>query len=157
MIGPLIPDDKTGDSSGSAKVTANAKSKAMRGIGIPVTSGQKLAISVFAKWSGFTGGVLPGDIPIQLQLVTYKKQSDNTYKETGIQTIASINPAGATNLWTEMAATYAVPVNVDQIRPRLFITEGRLLELFGLTKQAVSKLVKFSKRGSMVWQMPLVM
>lgn len=113
--------------TGSAKVTANGKNKAMRGIGIPVTSGQKLALSIFARWTGFSGGALAGDInPIQLQLVTFKKQSDNTYKETGTITVASINPAGPTNGWTEMAATYAVPAGVDEIKPRLFITEGAL-------------------------------
>lgn len=110
---------KTTDSTGSAKVTANSKMKAVRGIAIPVASGQKLSLSIFCMWNSYSGS----NSPIQLQVVTYTKQSDNTYKQNTIETVASIDPAGPANNWTELAATYTVPAGVDQIRPRLVITE----------------------------------
>lgn len=108
---------RTADSTGSVKVTANGTMKALRGVATKVVAGQTLDVSLFCRWSGYSGT----GSTIQFQLVEYGGVF-GAELQIGIVEVKSLSPTTALGTWTEMARTYTVPAGVTAIRPRIVVT-----------------------------------
>lgn len=113
--GPAIVwDGTTGHTAnGSAKITPQGTS-AIDALSNPigVTAGEKLTVSVWAKWAGLTtSGSSPA--PIRLDIAQYFKGA-----LVSAVTAAAIASPGASSGWTQLQGAYTVPAGVDTVYHR---------------------------------------
>lgn len=102
------------DSVGSAKVVASGYLSELVSNEIDAVEGQKLDLSVWAKWSGLS---YTGTDPIVLGVTLYLN-----HEEVGSEDLASFASPAASQDWTELSYTsYEVPAGCDELRLRLKI------------------------------------
>jgi hypothetical protein len=109
------------DGTGSMKVVADGTMKAARGVAIPVSEGQKIAPSIFAKWTGYVGA----GSTVQLQVIRYSGTLQAPV-EVGTANVAAITPTAGSGGWTEVTGNYAIPTgqNISHVRTRIVVTSG---------------------------------
>lgn len=112
---------RTADSSGSVKVVANGQMKALRGVPTAVVAGQEMSVSVFVRWSGYSGT----QTPIQLHIAEYFRVGDTSTFVRIVQ-VDSVGPSAPdSGGWVELTGTYTAPADgsVNEVRGRLVVTE----------------------------------
>lgn len=104
---------RTGDGTGSAKVTANGTDRVLRSNLIGVSAGDTIDLSAWVKWSGliFTGS------PLQLSV---RQFLGNTMVSD--VAIASLTPGGSSGGFTKLSGTYTAPAGVDRVYTRVVVT-----------------------------------
>ncbi|QPO16543.1 minor tail protein [Mycobacterium phage TelAviv] len=110
---------RTAGSTGSVKVVADGTMKALLGIPAAVVEDQQVDLSVFVKWADYVGTAAP----IQLQVAEYSGVGASASR-VGETVVVSLGPTTSVGGWSELAGTYTVPEGVDEIRPRLVVTQG---------------------------------
>ena len=111
-IWSLIEGIGFGGIGNAVSAIANGVTKELFGNLIPVSEGQIVPISGFAKWTGLAG---TGN-PIQLAITGYK---DGVAMLQSI--IASHNVIPPTTDWTHLTGDFTVPAGIDSLRTRLVI------------------------------------
>lgn len=114
---------RTSDSSGSLKVVAVGRPKALRSGASPtdvisVGSGQTLTLSIYVINQGYVGSGT--DAPVQLQVAPYTASGLGSFV-----TIDTYTPSGDITAWSdahELTGTYAVPAGVTGVQARLLLT-----------------------------------
>lgn len=104
---------RTGDGTGSAKVTANGTDRVLRSNLIGVSQGDTIDLSAWVKWSGltFTGS------PLQLSV---RQFLGNTMVSD--VAITSLTPGGSSGGFTKLSGTYTAPAGVDRVYTRVVVT-----------------------------------
>ena len=98
---------------GSARTLADGSTKELLGNLIPVSEGQVMPISGWAKWSSLAGSGLP----IALAVTGYIPGGATDQKR-----VAERAPSPTTTDWTFLSGSYTVPPNVTSIRVRLIVS-----------------------------------
>ncbi len=113
---------RTGDSSGSARTTANGTLRALRSqVPFGVSAGQKIDVSAFVKTAGVSG------VPrVHVDVVRYSGPQSEPV-ELGIDRVASFSPGVGSHDWDSVAplsGTFTVPSGVTCLRTRLVVDES---------------------------------
>jgi hypothetical protein len=102
--------------SGSAQTIADGSTHELLGNLIPVSEGQVMPVSAWAKWAGLAGS----GSPITLSVTGYNNVNDAISQAA----IASHNTIPATTDWLNLTGTWTVPANVVNMRVRLVVGSG---------------------------------